>query len=239
MLNLKNSCIMEIKKSIRASLENKRLLFVEAGLVLSLALVYSLLEWAVETRPAALLADNTRLVEEDDIVAIQLNTPPPPPALPEVPRISDVLEIVEDDIDLDVEFQDLTEENGQELIIHPYTAVEEEEEEEVDEVIPMVLVETKPSFNGGDANEFSKWVNSRLVYPELAKENGVQGKVTLQFTIGTDGRLSAVKVLKGADPLLDEEAIRVVSSSPKWTPGKQRDRAVKVSYTFPVIFSLR
>ncbi len=230
---------MEIKKSSRASLENKRLLFIETGLVLSLALVYGLFEWSVKASPVALLEDNTRLVEEDDILSVELDTPPAPPSFPEIPVISDVLEIVEDDVDLDIDFQDLTEENGQTFSIQPYQLADVPEEEDTDEVIPMVIVETKPSFNGGDANEFSRWVNSRLVYPETARELGVQGRVTLQFTIGTDGRVSGVRVLKGADPLLDEEAVRVVSSSPKWTPGRQRDRAVKVSYTFPVIFQLR
>ena len=92
---------------------------------------------------------------------------------------------------------------------------------------------------GGDANTFSKWVNERLVYPEIAKENGVQGRVTLQFTVETNGQVTNVKVLRGVDPSLDKEAVKVVSSSPKWTPGKQRDRAVRVTYTFPVIFQLR
>ena len=230
---------MEIKKSRRASLENKRLLFIETGLVLALALVYGLFEWSVKASSVALLEDNTRLVEEDDILSVELDTPPAPPSLPDIPVISDVLEIVEDDVDLDIDFQDLTEENGQTFSIQPYQVADVPEEEDTDEVIPMVIVETKPSFNGGDANEFSRWVNSRLVYPETARELGVQGRVTLQFTIGTDGRVSGVRVLKGADPLLDEEAVRVVSSSPKWTPGRQRDRAVKVSYTFPVIFQLR
>ena len=118
--------------------------------------------------------------------------------------------------------------------------IEEVEEEVVgEEAIPFQLVEEKPSFNGGDANEFSKWVNSRLVYPEIAKENGVQGRVTLQFTVEKDGSVTKVRVLRGVDPSLDKEAIRVVSSSPKWKPGKQRDRAVPVTYTFPVIFQLR
>lgn len=231
---------METKKSTQASLENKRLLFVEAGLIAALAAVFGLLEWSSESRPLTILEDNTRMVEEDDIMAIELNTPPPPPSVPEIPVLSDMLDIVDDNIEVDVDFVDLTEENGQELTILSYiegTPVPEEEDE--DEVIPMVIVETKPTFNGGDANEFSKWVNSRLVYPESAREMGVEGRVTLQFTIGTDGRLSDVRVVKGADPLLDQEALRVVSSSPRWGPGKQRDRAVKVSYTFPVIFRLR
>ncbi len=82
-------------------------------------------------------------------------------------------------------------------------------------------------------------MNERLVYPEIAKENGVQGRVTLQFTVEKDGKVTNVKVLRGVDPSLDKEAMRVVASSPKWTPGRQRDRAVKVNYTFPVIFQLR
>ena len=230
---------MEIKKSSRASLENKRLLFIEAGLVITLTVVYCLMEWSVQAKPVALLADNTRLVEDEDLIVVQLNTPPPPPVVPEMPKFSDELEIVEDDILCEVPFDPLTEENGQVITILPYRNVTVTEEDDEDEVLPMVVVETKPTFNGGDANEFTKWVNSKLVYPEMARELGLQGRVTLQFTIGTDGRVSAVKVLKGADPLLDEEAVRVVSSSPKWSPGKQRDRAVKVSYTFPVIFRLR
>ena len=230
---------MEIKKSSRASLENKRLLFIEAGLVITLTVVYCLMEWSVQAKPVALLADNTRLVEDEDLIVVQLNTPPPPPVVPDMPKFSDELEIVEDDILCEVPFDPLTEENGQVITILPYRNVTVTEEDDEDEVLPMVAVETKPTFNGGDANEFTKWVNSKLVYPEMARELGLQGRVTLQFTIGTDGRVSAVKVLKGADPLLDEEAVRVVSSSPKWSPGKQRDRAVKVSYTFPVIFRLK
>ena len=113
------------------------------------------------------------------------------------------------------------------------------EESVEDEAIPFALVEQKPQFQGGDANAFSKWVNQHLAYPDIAKENGIQGRVTLQFTVGTDGKVSGVKVLRGVDPSLDKEAVRVVSSSPKWTPGKQRDRPVKVTYTFPVIFQLK
>ena len=123
--------------------------------------------------------------------------------------------------------------------IEDYTDVEIVEETVEEETIPFQLVEEKPSFNGGDANEFSKWVNSQLVYPEIAKENGVQGRVTLQFTVEADGRVTNVKVLRGVDDSLDKEAVRVVSSSPRWKPGKQRDRAVKVTYTFPVIFGLK
>ena len=108
-----------------------------------------------------------------------------------------------------------------------------------EEAIPFQLVEEKPSFQGGDANHFSKWVNQRLVYPDIARENGVQGRVTLRFTIRKDGSITNVKVIRGVDPALDKEAVRVVSMSPKWTPGKMKGKAVAVTYTFPVIFRLQ
>ncbi len=230
---------MEIKKSTQASLENKRLLFVEAGLIIALTVVFGFFEWSSESRPLAVLEDNTRVVDEEDVLAIELNTPPPPPAAPALPELSDIVDIVDDNIEVNVDFVDLTEENGQDFTIQPYVNADVPEEEDEDEVIPMVVVETKPTFNGKDANEFSKWVNSRLVYPEMARELGLQGRVTLQFTIGTDGRVGDVRVVKGVDPVLDQEALRVVSSSPRWTPGKQRDRAVKVSFIFPVVFRLK
>ena len=108
-----------------------------------------------------------------------------------------------------------------------------------EEAIPFQLVEEKPSFQGGDSNNFSKWVNQRLVYPDSLKKQGIQGRVTLQFTVQADGTVSNVRVLRGVHPDLDNEAVRVVSSSPKWKPGKYKDEAVPVTYTFPVIFQAR
>ena len=108
-----------------------------------------------------------------------------------------------------------------------------------EESLPFQLVEEKPSFLGGDANQFSMWVNQRLIYPDFAKKNGIQGRVTLQFTVEKDGSVTKVKVLRGVDPSLDKEAVRVVSMSPKWKPGKQHGDAVAVTYTFPVIFQLK
>ena len=144
----------------------------------------------------------------------------------------------DDEIELEDDmFMNLEDDSSLGVEIMDYVEVEEEVVEE--EAIPFQLVEEKPSFQGGDANTFSKWVNTRLEYPEIAKENGVQGRVTLQFTVEKDGTVTKVRVLRGVDPSLDKEAVRVVSMSPKWKPGKQRDRAVPVTYTFPVIFQLR
>ncbi len=107
------------------------------------------------------------------------------------------------------------------------------------EAIPFQLVEEKPSFMGGDSNSFAKWINERLRYPETAKANGIQGRVTVQFTIDVRGFVSDVKIVKGVEPSLDKEAIRVISMSPRWAPGKINGKAVKVIYSYPVIFQLR
>ena len=105
---------------------------------------------------------------------------------------------------------------------------------------PFQLVEEKPSFNGGNAADFSKWVNERLVYPKEAKDKKIEGRLVLSFVITEKGKMTDVRVLRGADPLLDAEAVRVVSSSPAWVPGKNKDgEYVPVTYTFPVIFKLK
>ena len=230
---------MEIKKTEKASLENKKLLFVEIGLVVSLAITLFAFEWTSTETETALLEDTTEILIEEEIISTQMETPPPPPEAPKIPVLSDQIDIVDDEIEIEDDmFMNLEDDACLGVEIMDYVEVVEEEVVE-EEAIPFQLVEEKPSFQGGDANQFSKWVNSRLVYPEIAKENGVQGRVTLQFTVEKDGTVTKVKVLRGVDPSLDKEAVRVVSMSPKWKPGKQRDRAVPVTYTFPVIFQLR
>ncbi len=231
---------MEVKKSYKASLENKRLLFTEIGLVVALIIVYGAFNFSSKDAKVAALEDTTQVLIEEEMIAIQNELPPPPPEAPQIPVLSDQIDIVDDDIKLDDDmFINLEDDSNLGVDIMDYKEVEVQEEEVEEEAIPFQLVEQKPSFNGGDANTFSKWVNERLNYPEIAKENGVQGRVTLQFTVEADGRVTNVRVLRGVDPSLDAEAVRVVSSSPKWKPGRQRDRAVKVTYTFPVIFQLR
>lgn len=111
--------------------------------------------------------------------------------------------------------------------------------DDVDIDVPFIVVETKPQFQGGNANAFSKWVNSNITYPENAKNNNIQGKVMLSFRVNKEGAVENVKVIKGVDPELDAEAVRVVSSSPAWTPGLQGGNPVNVTYNFPVIYKLQ
>ena len=124
------------------------------------------------------------------------------------------------------------------LLLLPLVPAMAQEQEEF-EAIPMTYQKKNPSFNGGDANDFSKWVNEHKNYPEEAKKAGIEGRVTTQFTITKEGKLINVRILRGIHPLLDEEAIRVIESAPQiWKPGEKKGKPVDVTYTFPVIFKL-
>lgn len=108
------------------------------------------------------------------------------------------------------------------------------------DVVSFNQVDIRPKFDGKEANEFAKWLTKNIIYPPIAMENGVQGRVMIQFIVNIDGSVSDVKVVKSVDRSLDQEAVRVVSKSPKWTPGKMNDgSAVRVLYTYPVVFSLK
>jgi protein TonB len=228
---------METKKTEKANLENKKLFCFEIGLLFSVLITFMAFEWKQKDITVSNLESEPEINIEEEIIPITQDTPPPPPTEVKIPILSDQIDIVDDEIELETTIVNLEDDSSLGVEIQEYVEVVEEIVEE--EEVPFFLVEEKPTFDGGDANQFSKWVNERLVYPEIAKENGVQGRVTLQFTVEKDGKVTGVKVLRGVDPSLDKEAVRVVSMSPKWKPGKQRDRAVKVTYTFPVIFQLR
>lgn len=230
---------MESKISPKADLTKKNALFLEIGLIVALGVCLLAFEWSSSDKVETMeLAAEVQAIEEEQIINTQEQMEIPP-EMPKIPVLSDIIDIVDDDIqvndDLFIDMEDNA--NIGVEIMEYHAAVEEEVVEE--EAIPFALVEQKPRFQGGDANTFSAWVNKNLQYPEIAKENGIQGRVTLQFTVNTDGSVSNVKVLRGVDASLDKEAVRIVSMSPKWEPGKQRERPVKVVYNFPVVFQLR
>ena len=227
---------METKKNPKATLENKRVLFLEVGLIFALTAVIGVFSYSIRERKAPVLQASIGDVPETEIVPITMELPPEPPALPSIPVFSEALQIVEDDVPTEVlvSFDD----NDFDVPLTIYTDTVDEANV-VEEDIPFVLVEEKPRFQGGNANDFSRWISQHLEYPEIAKETGLKGRVILQFTIRKDGTLGDIKLLRGVDPVLDKEAMRVVGTSPRWEPGRQRDRAVNVTYQFPVIFELR
>ena len=229
---------MELKKSPKADLQRKKGLFLEIGLAVAMAVMLVAFEWGSKEIEVQKLTLEGDIVQEDEIINTEHEEPKPPETPP--PALSDVLVVVDDNIKLltDMKLFD-TEGDEKDIITHMDFI---RDEEVGDEDIPFTAVEEPANFKyrgkeGVDA--FRAWINDNLKYPEVATENGIQGRITMQFTVGTDGRVVNVKVLRGVDPALDKEAVRVIEASPKWTPGKQRNKPVRILYTLPVIFQLQ
>ena len=225
---------MHIKKSEKASLENDKLIYVLMGLVFVLSLVYVALEWTEREVTKYEVTDTEFLFEEEvEIQQTSQETPPPPPP-PAVQEV-EVLNVVEDNVETE-SIEVTSEETEQEVVIAaPVEAPVEEEEEE----LVFVVVESMPEFPGGQQALF-KYLSENVKYPVIAQENGIQGRVICQFVVNKDGSIVDVEVVRsGGDPSLDKEAIRVIKSMPKWKPGKQRGKAVRVKYTVPVNFKLQ
>jgi len=168
---------MKTKKSSKADLENKRVLFVEIGLVVALAVVLGAFEYKTYEKNVSMITADLQQVIEEEQIPITMETPPPPPEIPKTPVLSDAIEIVDDDIIIEEDIFIETEDDASFAVeIRDYINYDEEETVEEEE-IPLAIVEEKPSFMGGDENTFTKWVHERIIYPEIAKENGVQGRV--------------------------------------------------------------
>lgn len=229
---------MDLKKSYRANLEHRRITNFIVGLIISFSLILISFEWTtpLDHNDALALANEIE-IDIEVMGAIPREKPKPMPK-EELPPIKEVIDIVPDDVELeDVDFSTEVTENTVYDFISDYI---DEVEIINDDPIPFAAVEDKPLFNGGNPNvEFARFIAKHLNYPEIAAENGVYGRVTLQFVIDENGKLVDPVILKGVHPALDAEALRVVLSSPRWTPGMQRNKAVKVSYTFPINFRLQ
>ncbi len=227
---------MEVKKTDKANLEKRRGIFLQLGYVVVLGIVLLAFEWG--TRPAELNSlgqlDDLDLEEEIIPITRQQNEPPPPPP---PPQTTEVINIVEDDVEIEDELiLDDTEADQDDVI----EIVEfEEEEEEVNEQEVFFVVEDMPTFQGQSSDAFRIYIQQNLKYPIIAQENGISGRVFVQFDVDGTGSITNVVVVRGVDPSLDKEAVRVVKSSPKWSPGKQRGRPVRVRFTFPIVFQLQ
>ena len=227
---------MDVKKSPKASLEDKKMLFVMMGLVMVLSLLYIGFEWT-DKEITVYAATDTSLLAEEEIEVVQTAQELPPPPPPPAPEIVEILNVVEDNVEVaSVEINTEDDKNKVVAISAPVTSSAPIEEEE-DQVIFQV-VEKMPSFPGGDAALF-KFLNENVKYPVIAQENGVQGRAICQFVVNRDGSIVDVEVVRSVDASLDKEAIRVIKSMPKWSPGQQRGKPVRVKYTLPVNFKLQ
>jgi protein TonB len=227
---------MEIKKNPNADLEGRKSMFFLIGLTAILAALFVAFEWTtsdVVKHDASGISEG--LFEEEIIPpTTQESTPPPPP--PPAPVVEEIINIVENDKVVEqVEIH--SSEDDQKVATQIVSMPAPVEEEEVTNEI-FTVVEDMPAFPGGDA-ALLKFIGSNLKYPVIAQENGIQGRVIVSFVIERDGSVADAVVVRGIDPSLDKEALRVVKSMPKWTPGKQRGKPVRVKYTLPVTFRLQ
>ena len=226
---------MEEKKSPKADLENKKLMFMQIGLIISLIVAWLAFEYKSydkrEIDPS--LLRQTEVVEEEMVEITKQEEVKPQPV--EMPKQTTQLEIVDDDVE--VEDIEINVETDQNEVIEEYVPVEVEEEEVVEAEV-FTIVEQMPSFPGGDAKMY-EYLGKNIKYPQIARETGIQGRVFVNFVVEPDGSVSNVKVLRGIGGGCDEEAMRVVKAMPKWSPGKQRGKTVRVSYTLPVVFKLQ
>jgi len=232
---------MEIKKDPKLNPESRKSTYLLTGLVGALAILFIGLEWASTTRRASSIAARNDVAEEEEeiVMTVQNNTPPPPPP-PPMPDVIEQLTVVDDDVEIEeVEMQSL-EDDANTLVevvdLSADSGPSEDEEAEANQI--FTVVEQQPEFPGGEA-ALMQFIKKNLKYPAFAAENGIQGRVTLSFTVEKDGSIANIEVMRSPAEELSKEAIRVVSSMPKWKPGKQRGKPVRVKYVLPVTFRLQ
>ena len=230
---------MEVKKSPKADLEGKKSTWLLIGYVIVLAFMFVAFEWTKRDVKIDVAQTVTEVVFEEEIIPIT-ETPPepntPPPA--EAPKVAETLEIVDDNSDVEESTDILTEDNlptqaKTNVTYVPVQVVETEPEEQT----IFEVVEQMPEFPGGTA-ALMQYLNKNIKYPVIAQEQGTQGRVIVQFVVNKDGSIVDAQVVRSVDPYLDKEAIRVINTMPKWTPGKQRGKPVRVKFTVPVAFRL-
>ena len=234
--NLSNHC-MEVKKSPKADLEGKKSTWMLIGYVLILAAVFVAFEWTERDKQVTTDTGVVEPIFEEEMIPIteeteQKQAPPPP----EAPKVEEVLQIAENDADVEETTIKSSEDDNTAVEIKYIEPVVEEEEPAEEEI--FMVVEQMPEFPGGMA-ELMKFLGKNIKYPTIAQENGIQGRVIVQFVVNQDGSIVDPVVMRSVDPYLDKEALRVISTMPKWKPGMQRGKAVRVKYTVPVTFRLQ
>ncbi len=228
---------MEIKKSPKADLENKKMMAVLIGLVMALGIMYIAFEWS-QGEPKVYdeaLQGPVEIDEEMVEVTFRDETPPPPPPPQPETVLSDIIDIQENDAE--VETTDFNSEDDADARVEIQAPIAPPEEEEEEQVI-HIRVEKMPEFPGGQ-EALNRYLVRNIKYPLLAQENGIQGRVVCQFVVNSDGSIVDISVVRGVEESLDKEAIRVIKSMPKWTPGRQGGKSVRVKYTLPIRFKLQ
>ncbi len=227
---------MEIKKSEKADLERGKGTSILIGFVMALAVMFVALEWTereVEDNSDLYMARETTITEE--MVPITLpekKTVPPPPA---AVAKADIIKIVDDDADIEEDIMVSTEDQVEWVDLDEVDYIEVEPEPEEEEI--FMVVEDAPEFPGG-INALLEYLKKNIKYPAICRDNNIQGRVIVSFVVNKDGKIVDPEVVKGVNPSLDKEALRVISTMPNWKPGYQRGKPVRVKYSVPVNFRL-
>ena len=230
---------MEIKKSPKADLENKKMLFLEIGLVIALAVCGAALAFNTKPEPEPYTPPKQDVREQEfemDRTVQEQEQKQPEQQKAKTQVLADVLTIVSNDTKIDTP----------DLLFSDDASAFDDFEFEVEEVVENIIeeeifvtAEEMPTFQGGDLSKFRNWVQNNVKYPQIALENGIQGNVVIKFVVEKDGKLSNFQVLQSPDKTLSDAAVQVLQKSPKWKPGKQRNKPVRVTYTLPVSFKIQ
>ncbi|WP_396590582.1 energy transducer TonB [Allomuricauda sp. R78024] len=239
----KNLKIMRPKKNQELELKKNSVLYFSIGMAAVMLLAYVALEWKTFYETPEFAQNSEKLNDIDEVLPpITINLPPPPPPKIQTPP---VIEIVPDDEKIIETIIESTETDQDKEIIDIKDIVVIKDH--VDEVIPFAVIENVPVFPGcEDADDkracfqemMQKHVRKNFRYPEIAQEMGLQGRVSLMFTIQKDGSIDELK-MRGPHKVLETEAARIISKLPKMTPGKQRGNPVKVPFSIPITFKLQ
>lgn len=227
---------MEIKKSQTANLEDKKTTWVLIGFIIVLAAHFVAFEWTqYEKTFDGEILDAGEVSLEEEMIPITMpekkTVPPPPQAVTQ----AEVLNIVEDNADIEETTIVSAEDQAEFVEIRDDVPIVVEEPEEEQQIFQVV--ENMPEFPGGNA-ALMAYLKKNIKYPTICQEQGIQGRVIVQFVVNADGSIVDPQVIKPINPYLDKEALRVVSGMPKWKPGEQRGKAVRVKFTLPVTFRL-
>lgn len=227
---------MELKKSPKADLEDKKGLLLEIGLVV--ALVFALVAFNIKSYDAeeVEVAQRTAMNEIEDVI-IQTAEDTPPPPEPEQPEVATELVVVENDAEITHELGIVDMGDDANKAQEEFVPVEIEEEVVVEEEEIFQVVEEEPEFPGG-MEALYKYLGESIKYPQLAKENNIEGKVYVTFVVEKDGSIANPRILRDIGGGCGNEAVRVVKAMPKWKAGKQRGKNVRVQFNLPVSFKL-
>jgi len=223
---------MKAKKSKKVDLRNKRGLFFEIGMIVALASVLVAFQYQTEEKTGMILTSElTEMIPAElmPITRMEQPKPPEPPKPEPIKKIEIVDNSAQDDPTPIFSAEDDPTQGVVIIAIEPEAPVKEPE--------TFVIVENMPEYPGG-SNALLRDIMSRVNYPEIAKENGIQGKVYVEFVVNSKGKVDKVQIIRGIDPSLNREALRVIKTLTGWKPGMQRGKAVNVKFTVPINFKL-